>query len=444
MTPTQTPRFEVMRSIVRRAALLSVVVFLGASLGACEDSPPPELARPIVFIGVDSADWTWVDPLVEEGRMPHVASLIETGTRAPLRSLEPLDKSPTIWTTIATGKRPVEHGVVGFIDLEENLAASEMRTAATFWEILGHLGWRQAVLGWWVTHPAPPVTGILVSDFLPYLDLEEMQNEDAVYPPQVWPDLEPLIVRPEDVSDELLARFVDEEIWREHGEEADELLVELRNYVAGDLTYLEMAEALYAREPFDVFSVYFRGLDLVSHSYWKYFEPHYSNLTDDDWRVRMMRSVIPEYHVFTDELIGEVLDAIHPESRVVLVSDHGFVGHRRTRRGLTTGVKMHDVDGLIVLDGPGIRTGASLEDAHVKDVMPTLLAMMGVPLAEDLDGKILRAAFDSRLQSWFERMDANVLPTYEGTVPRGGRPLEIDPATNEAVREQLRSLGYIE
>lgn len=429
-----------MRSFVRSVFVATIVL----PLVACESSPPPELSRPVAFIGVDSADWTWIDPLVEEGRMPHVGSLIETGTRAPLRSLEPLDKSPTIWTTIATGKRPVEHGVVGFIDLDENLAASEMRTAATFWEILGHLGWRQAVLGWWVTHPAPPVNGILVSDFLPYLDLDEMQNEDAVYPPQVWPDLEPLIVHPEDVSDAQLERFVDPAVWRDHPDEAAELLVQLRNYVAGDLTYLAMAKALYAREPFDVFTVYFRGLDLVSHSYWKWFEPHYSNLTDDDWRVRMMRSVILEYHVFTDELIGEVLGLLHPETRVVLVSDHGFVGHRRTRSGLTTGVKMHDVDGLVVLSGPGIRRDATLDQPHVKDVMPTLLAMMGVPLAEDLDGKILRGAFEPRLQDWFAHMDENVLPTYEGTVPRGGRPLEIDPETNAAVREQLRSLGYIE
>lgn len=426
---------------IRRSRLWILGLWI---LTGCNASSPPEFARPVLVIGVDSADWTWIEPLMGEGRMPHVQSLVESGASGPLRSLEPLDKSPTIWTTIATGKRPVEHGVVGFITNENELSSSEMRTAATYWEILGHLGWRQAVLGWWVTHPAPRLEGILVSDFLPYLDLEELQNEDAVYPPQVWPDLESLVVHPADVPDELMARFVDAAIWREHGDEATRLLDTLRNYVAGDLTYLAMAKAVYAREPFDVFTVYFRGLDLVSHSYWKWFEPHYSGLTDDDWRVQMMRRIIPEYHVFTDELVGEVLGLVHPDTRVVFVSDHGFVGHRRGRNGLTTGVKMHRVDGVIAMTGPGFREGTRIEGANVKDVMPTLLAMMGVPLAEDLDGVPLRAAFTSRPQAWIDRMAAKVLPTYEGTVPRAGRPMDIDPATSEAVREQLKSLGYIE
>lgn len=410
----------------------------------CERSAPPELSRPVVVIGVDSADWTWIEPAMDAGRMPNVKSIVDRGVSGKLRSLEPLDKSPTIWTTIATGKRPVEHGVVGFIDTQEHFVGSDMRTAATYWEILGHLGWRQGVLGWWVTHPAPRLEGILVSDFLPYFDMRALQGEDAVYPPEVWSDLAPLVVRPEDVDDATLARFVDAALWREHGEEADRLLDDLRAFVAGDLTYLAMARAVHESEPFDVFTVYFRGLDIISHKYWKWFEPHYSNLDDDDWRVRMLRDVVPEYHVFTDELIGEVLSFVHPEARIVFVSDHGFVGHRRGRRGLTVGVKMHRIDGVIAFAGPGFAAEGTIEGAQVHDVMPTLLAMMDVPQADDLDGKILVEAFGPRVRSWVERKAEITVPTYEGVVPRAGRALDVDAATNEAVREQLRSLGYIE
>ena len=424
--------------------VLPVLVLTLALLVGC-DSIPSEVEAPIVFIGVDSADWTWIDPLVAEGRMPNVQRLAEGGTRGPLRSLEPLDKSPTIWTTIATGKRPVKHGIVGFIERDSKITTSEHRTATTYWEILGHLGMRQAVLGWWVTHPAPRTNGVLVSDFLPYFDVRAQQNENAVYPPQLWPELEPLVVHPEDVTDAQLERFVDAELWREHHDEATALLADLRAYVAGDLTYLNMAKALYAKESWPVFTVYFRGLDLMSHKYWRWFEPRYSGVDPEDWRVHMLDSVVPEYHVFVDELVGQVLEMIEVESRVLLVSDHGFVGHRRGRRGLTQGVDMHRVDGVLVVHGPGIRAGHTIEGAGVMDVMPTVLAMKGVPLAADLDGEVLVDVFDSAMRKFVEgTFREHEVATYEGVVPREGIEVDIDPETNAAVLEQLRSLGYID
>ncbi|HKK70676.1 MAG TPA: alkaline phosphatase family protein [Candidatus Krumholzibacteria bacterium] len=424
-----------------RVLLPAVIAML---VTGCADGPPPEVDEPVVFIGVDSADWTWIDPLIEAGRMPNLQGLIEQGTRGPLRSLEPLDKSPTIWTTIATGKRPVEHGVVGFIDRGGAPSASDMRTAVTYWEILGHLGRRQAVLGWWVTHPAPPLNGVLVSDFLPYFDLRTKQGEDAAYPPQEWEALAPHVVHPEDVDDAMLARFVDEAVWRAHGDDADALLADLRAIVAGDLTYLAMAEALLARGGFDVFTVYFRGLDLVSHDYWRWFEPRYSGLEPEDWRVRMLGSVIDEYHVFVDELIGRVLDGVDPRSRVLVVSDHGFVGHRRVRGRRTLGVQMHRLEGLVVMKGPGLRRGHVLEGGGVKDVMPTVLALCGVPPARDLDGVVLHDAFTADLRRWSGVLVEQSIASYEGIVPRTGREAEPDPEAEAATLEKLRALGYVD
>ncbi len=432
-----------MGAVVRGCWSVALASVLWCGVG-CDSGPPAAGGAPVVVIGVDSADWTWVDPLVEAGRMPNLEALIEAGTRGSLRSLEPLDKSPTIWTTVATGKRPVEHGVVGFIDRGGGLTASEMRTAVTYWEILGHLGRTQAVLGWWVTHPAPPVNGVLVSDFLPYFDLRAKQDEDAAYPPQEWSALAPLVVHPEDVDDDLLARFVDTDLWRTHGDAADALLSDLRAYVAGDLTYLAMSEALLARGGFDVFTVYFRGLDLVSHDYWRWFEPRHSGLDPDDWRVRMLGSVIEEYHVFVDELIGRVLDDVDSSSRVVVLSDHGFVGHRRVRGRITLGVRMHRLDGLIVMKGPGLRSGSVLEGAGVKDVMPTLLALCGVPPARDLDGAVLVDAFTPDLRRWSGELVERTIDTYEGIVPRPGREAEPDPEADAAAREKLRALGYVD
>lgn len=428
-----------MRSLLFLGLLVGLVLPTG-----CGPSVPAATQEPILVLGVDSADWTLIDPLLGAGRMPHLQALVERGVRADLKSLVPLQKSPVIWTTIATGKRPAKHGIGDFITAEQRVQTSELRKVAAYWEILGKLGRTQAVLGWWITYPATPVEGLLVSDFLQYLPSDQRMGEAAVHPAAAWAEVEPLIVRPEDIGDDVLGRFVDLELLREHGEEAARLLVDLRTYLAGDLTYRALTRKYLQPGAYDVYTVYFRGLDMTCHTYWRWREPRYSSIDPGDWRVEFLGGVIDAYYEFVDEMIGEVLALADPQSRVMLLSDHGFVGHRRVSGQLTTGVKMHREDGVLVLAGPGVRRGENLERAHVQDVMPTLLAMAGVPLARDLDGHLLGEAFEPNLQKWFDTLLTHSVETYEGLVPRSGARTEVDDAVNEAMLEQLRSLGYIE
>ena len=50
-----------------------------------------------------------------EGRVPNLARLMREGAWGPLRSREPL-LSPLLWTTIATGQRPQDHGILDFVE----------------------------------------------------------------------------------------------------------------------------------------------------------------------------------------------------------------------------------------------------------------------------------------------------------------------------------------
>ena len=127
----------------------------------------------------------------------------------------------------------------------------------------------------------------------------------------------------------------------------------------------------------------------------------------------------------------------------MIASDHGFTGHRRIGGGEARGVQMHSDTGILIMHGPGVSEGIALDSAEVKDLMPTLLVMSGVPPADDLDGRVLVDAFEPAVQSWTAELIANSIDSYEGLVLRPGDPVEIDEAANEARLEQLRSLGYI-
>ena len=63
------------------------------------------LARKVLLVGWDAADWQIIHPLIDAGRMPNLARFIEDGAMGNLASLRPI-LSPMLWTSVATGKRP--------------------------------------------------------------------------------------------------------------------------------------------------------------------------------------------------------------------------------------------------------------------------------------------------------------------------------------------------
>ena len=68
-----------------------------------------------MLIGWDAADWKVINPLLDAGQMPTLEKLINQGVMGNLATLDP-PLSPMLWTSIATGKRPYKHGILGFTE----------------------------------------------------------------------------------------------------------------------------------------------------------------------------------------------------------------------------------------------------------------------------------------------------------------------------------------
>src|SRR5262245_54573137 len=94
-----------------RAGPLAVASLAGV-LEACggRPAPPPPAHRPpVVVLGWDGADPRVVEDLLAAGLMPNLRALRERGSHGRLRSHAPY-LSPLLWTSVATGVRPGEHG----------------------------------------------------------------------------------------------------------------------------------------------------------------------------------------------------------------------------------------------------------------------------------------------------------------------------------------------
>ena len=99
-------------------ALLSSLALLalasgcgGRSAGASAAPGKPE--HRLLVVGWDGADWRQIDPLLEAGRLPHLARLLARGVQARCQStLVPISSSA--WVGAFTGKHPGKSGVYAF------------------------------------------------------------------------------------------------------------------------------------------------------------------------------------------------------------------------------------------------------------------------------------------------------------------------------------------
>src|SRR5437867_3646754 len=151
-----------------RRALGSLLTLALLTLG-CRSEPQ----RPrVLVLGLDGMDPQVVDLLMAEDKMPNFAKLRQEGAYGRLGSSPPL-LSPIIWTTIATGKPPEQHGIGHFVAVNDKTGeqlpvTSEMRRVRAIWNIASDAGRRVGVVGCWATWPAETVRGTIVSDHTCY------------------------------------------------------------------------------------------------------------------------------------------------------------------------------------------------------------------------------------------------------------------------------------
>jgi len=420
----------------------------------------PVLERTVVLIGVDAFDWTLIDPLLRSGRMPNLARLVERGARANLRTLRPI-LSPVVWTSIATGMRPSRHGVVDFVVTARDSGAlipvtSSVRRVPALWEILGAQGVDVSVVAWWATWPATPVPGKMVTDRVAYqlyrgaLGEEDWSSDDPeadrgkTHPPDLIETIRPLIREPSEVSDDAIAPFLgDGKVPENLTEDQRGRLDELRTVLAAGTTYHAIAGHLFREAGPGFRTVYYEAPDTAAHLFMRFRSPALAGVDPRD--ARLFGEVIDRIYDLHDRYIGEIVGAAGKDAIFVVVSDHGFKSgaDRPLRSGSRIGeagaADWHTPVGILVMAGPGIRSGVDLGAASVLDVTPTVLALHGLPVPRDMDGQPLTAAFEP---VYLEEHPLGWIDTYGGRRDADLQP-DLPAPQDAAILEKLRNLGYI-
>ena len=197
-------------------------------------------------MGIDGADWSVVRELWSQGKLPHLRRLADRGSSAVLHTDSAV--SPVIWTTIATGHRPRVHGITDFVvhtPTGDVPVSASLRRVPALWNMASTAGLDVGVVSWWASWPAEAVNGVVVSDRA-LLDVAEA--------------LSPATFRPrfDEMRRAALAR---------PGRFGGDPATARRDQVTAEVSLRLAAETN------DLLLVYFRGVDVASHHYWRHFRP---------------------------------------------------------------------------------------------------------------------------------------------------------------------------
>lgn len=426
------------------AVLLSVLVLV---VGC---TPGPDSPR-LIVLGIDGLDPLAIDLLMSEGELPNLAQLRAGGASGRLWSDEPR-LSPILWTTIATGRHPVDHGISGFAAYNKKTGkrfpvTSEMRRVKALWNITSDHRRKSAVVGWWATWPAEPIHGCMVSDHVCYHFLFPQGVEGGVtdkgltFPPELKEEIEGLVLRPGGIDSTALSRFVevpDVELDRPFA--FDDALWHFRWVLATSESYRRIGLEMWRREKPDLLMVYIEGVDSASHLFGHLFRGtgFSGELAEQQHR---FGNTVEEMYRYADEIVGDFLREMDENTTLVVLSDHGFMlgelhddlGVTRDMRRVSAG--FHRPDGVLFLTGRGVNKGARIQDAQQVDIVPTLLGLLNIPIARDLPGRVL-------VEALHNPPGERTVDTHEPLNEHAGSESEGSNLDSQ-ILEHLEALGYL-
>jgi predicted AlkP superfamily phosphohydrolase/phosphomutase len=100
----------------------------------------------------------------------------------------------------------------------------------------------------------------------------------------------------------------------------------------------------------------------------------------------------------------------------------------------------HRLHGVLVMAGAPFRAGATLAQAHIVDIAPTLLYLLGVPVPTEMDGKVLVDGFEA---SYVASHPLRYQPGSGLTQARPPAEAAYTMAETAKIQERLKDLGYI-
>ncbi|HVS32512.1 MAG TPA: alkaline phosphatase family protein [Thermoanaerobaculia bacterium] len=391
------------------------------------------VAGRVAIFGIDGADWSLIQELSNDGRIPNIKALINGGASASLQTIQPT-VSPLVWTTAATGVSPDRHGVIDFY-VGRVPADAYARRAPALWEIAEGFGRPAMVVNWWTAWP-PSTSGATVFD----APVHHMEN--AAYPAQAAERVRGTAVPVSTVGSEQVRRFLNitaaEYEQAVSSNDAANPVNMMRNVLAKTWSDHRAAINLYRAQSPLLFMMTYEGTDVVNHLAGPYHPPYREGIGQSDYR--KLWPTVANYYAEIDRLIGEWMAVLPEDTTVMIVSAHGFRWGRdrpRTPPADRAALSDHNGTGIFVIYGNHVAPSRATRTMSIYDVVPTALAILGLPKSGEMPGQLVQWALKD-----ISPVEAVRVVSYSEFFNE--RPVAVPIRTNPAeYQKNLAAIGHV-
>ncbi len=403
--------------ILTPLSLALLALSLTCLAGSCGGGPRSDYDEPpVLVVGMDGLEWSVIEPLLAQGRMPHFERLLENGTGGTLRTLVPTF-SPVLWTTIATGVKPSDHGILHFAELDAQNRpkkdglpyTSNARKVPAIWNIASDAGRDVLSVAWWVSWPAEPLSG----DSRIVASYAAQVQASILWKPGVWEEGLPELTWPPQVAESIAPRLLEGgpqgpvrgEFENTFGKipskwkwplRLDQLY---RTAYHGDRTHVRIASDLMGERLADLNMVYIGLPDVAGHYWWRWREPSAYGYPIPGDQIKRLNNRLDLAYEVADQWLGELLEQVPSETIVMIVSDHGMhAANLGDPKALQSGAHEDAPDGVFLMSGPGVKQTGLVRDPDggiqriggVVAIAPTVLDLLGVPKGSHMPGRSFR------------------------------------------------------
>ncbi len=263
----------------------------------------------VLVFGIDGAMpemifGEWLDEL------PNIKRLMEQGCYARLNSTIP-PVSGSAWIGMLTGKSPADHGIFEYIYRKNysyhdvHVTTSYNIRSKTIWEILSERGKESIISFIPVTYPPRPLKGILITGPM----TPQTEDVECTYPKELKQEIKEVL------GESLTADVPDFKNFRNLPK--PEIVKEIYRL---SKMHIKTMKYLIKNKEWDLFFTVINGSDRLNHMFWRYMDKKHRKYEPDS----EFENVLKDYYKFVDKELGEILEGLDEDVKVIVVSDHGI------------------------------------------------------------------------------------------------------------------------
>ena len=402
----------------------------------------------VLLIGWDAADWKIIGPLMAKGQMPALKKIIDNGVYGNMSTMNP-PYSPMLWTTVATGKTPDKHGILGFLEVMPDLkgvrpVTVNSRKSRALWNIFHNQGLKSNLVGWWPSFPAEPIDGVVVSDKFQKVSKDpKMKNpilKGTIHPESLVKEIKDLRLFPYELTEAHILPFIPNA--GQIDQEKDKSLETFAKIMAENVSVHNAATNVMRTTEWDFMAIYYDLVDHFCHAFMKFHPPKLKQIPNHLFE--LYKDCVNSAYRFQDMMLERTMELVDEDTTVIIMSDHGYEsGNKRILKMpkyQAAPALEHRQFGIFVAKGPNIKANEKVFGLSLVDIAPTILNMYDLPIGKDMDGKVALDIFK-------EINPPKFIDTWE-TVKGDFAELEVNKEDgvldDEQTMKQLIELGYIE